>query len=165
MHPVVSDSDVIIHLAKLDELKLLKELFGYVNIPRYVESEVVHDQNNEVVAIKEAINKGILKVHNADERKAIKIAKRYGIHIGESHVKEVAERLKAKVFLSNEKKVRIAAKLEGFTAVGTIGVILSSVTKKFLTKEEAIGLLNKLKVREFRIHPSIIKQATNLLEA
>ncbi len=27
MHPVVSDSDVIIHLAKLNELKLLNELF------------------------------------------------------------------------------------------------------------------------------------------
>lgn len=164
MHPVVSDSDVIIHLAKLNELKLLNELFGYVNIPRYVESEIVHDQNNEVIVIKEAINKGILNVHNTDERKAIKIAKRHGIHIGESHVKELAERVKAKVFLSNEKKVRIAAKSEGFTAVGTIGVILCGVTKNILTKEDAIGLLYILKTKEFRVHPNIVKQAIDLLE-
>jgi predicted nucleic acid-binding protein len=42
------------------------------------------------------------------------IAERYSIHIGESHVKVLAKELRAKTFLSNERKVRIVAKKEGF---------------------------------------------------
>jgi len=103
MQLAVSDSDVIIHLAKLNELRLIKE----------------------------AIRLGILTVHETSESKAKGLAKRYGIHIGEGHVKELAEKLDASIFLSNEKKVRIAAKMEGFPVAGSIGIILRSMNLKY----------------------------------
>ncbi len=159
MQPAVSDSDVIIHLAKLNELRLLKELYGCANIPEYVRSEIMHNQYNETDLIEEAIGQETLKVHKTGDKRARELAKRYGIHTGEGHVKELAERLKAEIFLSNEKKVRIAAKIEGFTVVGTIGVILRSVAKNLLTVKEAIGLLEELKGEEFRIHPNIVNKA------
>ncbi|CAG0988399.1 hypothetical protein FLAV_02165 [Flavobacteriales bacterium] len=159
MQPAVSDSDVIIHLAKLNELRLIKELYGCSNIPEYVRSEIVHYQYNETGLIEEAIEQKILKVHKTRDKRAREIAKRYGIHIGEGHVKELAERLKAEIFLSNEKKVRNAAKTEGFIVVGTIGVILRSVTQNLLIAKEAIRLLEELKGEEFRIHPDIINKA------
>jgi predicted nucleic acid-binding protein len=118
-----------------------------------------HIGEYEVDLIEEPINQGILKVHKTGDKGAKELAKRYGIHIGEGHVKELAEKLKAGIFLSNEKKVRIAAKTEGFTVVGTIGVILRSVTQNLLTVKEATGLLEKLKEEEFRIHPDIINKA------
>ncbi len=159
MQPVVSDSDVIIHLAKLNELRLIKELYRCANISEYVRSEIVRYQYNETDLIEGAIDQGILKVHKTGDKRARELAKRYSIHTGEGHVKELAERLKAGIFLSNEKKVRVAAKIEGFAVVGTIGVILSSVTKNLLTAKEAIGLLEELKGEEFRIHPDIINKA------
>src|SRR3989337_2590267 len=107
----VSDSDVIIHLAKLNELILIKELYGCAHIPEYVESEIVHHQHDDTGVIEDAIHLGILKVHKTRESRAKGLAKRYGIHIGEGHVKELAEKLDARIFLSNERKVRIAAKM------------------------------------------------------
>ena len=38
------------------------------------------------------------------------IVKEYNIHIGEGHVKGLAEKLNARIFLSNERKVRLVAK-------------------------------------------------------
>ena len=164
MQRVVSDSDVIIHLAKLNKLKLIRELYEYAHIPRYVELEMVRYQYDEVGIIEEAVHQGVLKVYETDDSKARSIAGRYGIHIGEAHVKELAEELHAEIFLSNERKVRIAAKEEGFFVVGTVGVILRGANQGCLTKEEAIKSLNKLKASGFRIHPSIIGGAIDSLE-
>ncbi len=150
---------MIIHLAKLNELRLIKKSYGCSNIPEYVRSEIMHYRYDETDLIEEAINQEVLKVHKTRDKRAREIAKRYGIHTGEGHVKELAEKLKAGIFLSNEKKVRNAAKTEGFIVVGTIGVILRSVTQNLLIAEEAIRLLEKLKGEEFRNHPDIINKA------
>jgi predicted nucleic acid-binding protein len=159
MQPAVSDSDVIIHLAKLNELPLIKELYGCANIPEYVKSEIVRYKYKEAELIEVAIDQGILKVHKTSDMGAKKLAKRYGIHTGEGHVKVLAEKMKAGIFLSNEKKVRIAAKTEGFIVDGSIGVILRSVTQNLLTMKEATGLLEEVRGEEFRIHPDIINKA------
>jgi len=160
----VSDSDVIIHLAKLNELNLIRKLYEYAYIPRYVELEMVRYQYDEVGIIEETVRQGVLKVYETDDGKARSIAGRYGIHVGEAHVKVLAEELHAEIFLSNERKVRIAAKREGFSVAGTIGIILRGANQGCLTKEEAIKLLNKLKASEFRIHPNIIDSAMGLLK-
>ena len=165
MQRVVSDSDVVIHLAKLNKLDLIKELYECAHIPRYVELEMVRSQYDEVSIIEEAVRHGVLKVYKTDDSKARSIAGRYGIHVGEAHVKVLAEELHTEGFLSNERKVRIAAKKEGFFVAGTIGIILRGVSQGCLTKEEAIKLLkNKLKASEFRIHPNIIDRAIDSLE-
>lgn len=164
MQRAVSDSDVIIHLAKLNELNLIRELYECAHIPRYVELEMVRSQYDEVGIIEETVRHGVLKVYETDDSKARSIAGRYGIHIGEAHVKELAEELDAEIFLSNERKVRIAAREEGFFVAGTIGIILRGMGQGCLTKEEAIKLLNKLKASEFRIHPNIIDRAIDSLE-
>ena len=127
MQRAVSDSDVIIHLAKLNELNLIKELYECAHIPRYVELEMVRCQYDEVGIIEEAVRHGVLKVYETDDSKARSIAERHGIHIGEAHVKVLAEELHAEIFLSNERKVRIVAKSEGFSVVGTIGIVLRGV--------------------------------------
>jgi len=114
----VSDSDVVIHLAKLNKLDLIKELYECAHIPRYVELEMVRSQYDEVSIIEEAVRHGVLKVYKTDDSKARSIAGRYGIHVGEAHVKVLAEELHTEVFLSNERKVRIAAKKEGFFCCG-----------------------------------------------
>jgi predicted nucleic acid-binding protein len=161
---VVSDSDIIIHLAKLNELILIRKLYGCAYIPRYVELEMMRYQYDEVGIIEDVIQQGILKVYETDDSVASSIASRYGIHIGEGHVKELAEKLRAEIFLSNERKVRIVAKKEGFLVVGTIGAILKGANQAHLTKEEAMKLLNKLKATEFRIHPNIVYQAMDSLK-
>ncbi|MBT9160217.1 MAG: hypothetical protein DDT26_01492 [Dehalococcoidia bacterium] len=53
--------------------------------------------------IEDAIRREILKVYGTDHRRARSIARRYGIHIGEGHVKELAEKLNAEIFLYTSK--------------------------------------------------------------
>lgn len=72
--------------------------------------------------------------------------------------------MKATLFLSNERKVRIAAKEEGFMVAGTIGVILKAVKKGLLDRTEALSLLERMKSEDFRIHPDILQKAAEMLE-
>ena len=164
MQRVVSDSDVIIHLAKLNALNLIKELYACAHIPRYVELEMVRYQYDEVGIIEDAVRHDVLKVYETEDSKARNIAGKYGIHLGEAHVKWLAEELHAEIFLSNERKVRIAAKVEGFFVVGTIGIILRSMNQGCLTKKDAVKMLNMLKASYFRIHPNIIDHAIDAVE-
>ncbi len=82
MQRAVIDSDVIIHLAKLNELTLIRELYGCAYIPEYVEFEIVRYQYDEANLINEAIHQEILKVHKTSENRAKELAKKYGIHVG-----------------------------------------------------------------------------------
>lgn len=76
----------------------------------------------------------------------------------------MGEKLKATLFLSNERKVRKAAKEEGFAVAGTIGIILKAVKNGLIDKAEAISLLEKMKAQDFRIHPDILQKAINAIK-
>jgi len=152
---VVSDADVLIHLSKLGKLSLLQLLYTEVAIPEYIKSEVLEKDDEDIL---KAIN-SFLKVFAISKNKPAKIARAHGIHVGEGHVKALGEELKASLFLSNERKVRKAAKEEGFTVVGTIGIILMAAKTGLIDKSEAISLLEQMKTRDFRIHPDILQKA------
>lgn len=158
--PVVSDADVIIHLSKLEKLSFLQSLYIEVAVPEYVKSEILNKNNAE---IQNAIT-SFLRVFATDENKAKAIAQVHGIHIGEAHVKLLGEKLQATVFLSNERKVRKAAKEEGFVVAGTIGIILKAVKRGIIEKPEAMVLLEKMKSQDFRIHPDILQRAIIVLK-
>lgn len=157
---VVSDADVIIHLSKLNKLSILRSLYNEVAIPEYIKSEITGKDNP---AIHEAIN-SFLKIFATSKDLAENIAGKHGIHIGEAHVKALGEELKATLFLSNERKVRKAAKEEGFAVVGTIGVILRAVKKGLLDRAEALSLLEKMKSEDFRIHPDLLQKAISAVK-
>ncbi|MBI5203958.1 MAG: DUF3368 domain-containing protein [Nitrospirae bacterium] len=155
---VVSDADVLIHLSKLEQLSLLKSLYNEVAIPEYVKRELFEKEHKE---LQKALN-SFLKTYQTSEEKAGEIAKNHGIHSGEAHVKALGEKLKATLFLSNERKVRKAAKEEGFIVVGTIGIILKAVKNDVIKKSEAITLLGKMTAEDFRMHPDILKKAIDI---
>ena len=157
---VVSDADVLIHLSKLEKLSILKALYKEVAVPKHVKSEVLVREDTK---LQNAFN-SFLKVSATSWDKAEKIAKKHHIHTGEAHVKVLGEELRATVFLSNEKKVRKAAKEEGFTVCGTIGIILRAVKKELIDKSEAEALFEKMKAKDFRIHPDILKKAISAIK-
>jgi len=159
MH-VVSDADILIHLSKLRKLSLLQSLYKEVAIPDYIKFEILVKENAEV---RKALN-AFLKVFTISEDKAQDIAKRHNIHVGEAHVKVLGDKLKATLFLSNERKVRKAAKEEGFAVVGTIGIILKAMKNGLISRPEATSLLEKLKAHDFRIHPDILQKAIEAIK-
>ena len=159
MH-VVSDADVLIHLSKLEKLPLLQSLYKEIAIPDHVKSEILIKEDTE---LQKALN-SFLKVFTISKDKAEDIAKRHNIHVGEAHVKVLGEKLKAALFLSNERKVRKAAKEEGFAVVGTIGIILKAMKNGLISRPEATSLLEKLKAHDFRIHPDILQKAIEAIK-
>lgn len=158
--PVVSDADVLIHLAKLDLLHLLEGLYGEVLVPVYVKDELVHSPiSAESKRIKKALE-GIIRTCEVRKVDAKELAEAYNIHRGEANVKALAEDVKADLFLSNERKVRAVAKSEGFKVAGTIGIIIKGVEKELLKTSDGRELLKKMKKEEiFRIHPDLINEA------
>lgn len=158
--PVVSDADVIIHLAKLEKLSLLRSLYEIVSIPEFVQREITSKPDRE---IDDAIGSYLI-VHPGNTKKAELIAARHGIHLGESHVKALGESLNAAVFLSNERKVRKAAIEEGFRVAGTIGVILRAAHMQIITRDVGRGLLETMKSEGYRIHPDLIRTAIAALK-
>jgi predicted nucleic acid-binding protein len=159
MH-AVSDADVLIHLSKLEKLSLLQSLYKEIATPDYVKSEILLKGDTE---LQKAFN-SFLKVFKISKDKAQDIAKRYNIHVGEANVKVLGEELKATLFLSNERKVRKAAKEEGFAVVGTIGIILKAMKNGLINRPEATFLLEKMKAQDFRIHPDILKKAIEVVK-
>ncbi len=157
--PVVSDADVLIHLAKLGRLPLLRELYEHVSIPEYVRQEITFKDD---YGITEAIGSYLI-VHPASQEKATTIASQHGIHIGEAHTKALGESLNAELFLSNERKVRKAEIEEGFRVAGTIGVILRAAHIQAITMSEALSILELMRSADFRIHPDLIQEAINTL--
>ena len=158
--PVVSDADVIIHLSKLRKLFLLRLLYSEIAIPEYVKTEISGKVNDD---IKDALA-SFLRVYPTSAEKAEIIAKRHGIHTGEAHVKTLGEELEAQLFLSNERKVRLAAKEEGFKVAGTIGIILKAAKSGKIERVEARAMLESMKADDFRIRPELIQEALSVLE-
>lgn len=157
---VVSDADVLIHLSKLGKLSLLQSLYKEVALPEHVKSEIITKEDPE---LQKAFN-SFLKVFETSKDKTDDIAKRHHIHVGEAHVKALGEKLNAALFLSNERKVRKAAKEEGFMVSGTVGIILKATKKGLISESEAKSLFEKMKMKDFRIHPDILQKATEAIK-
>ncbi|MDP3297154.1 MAG: DUF3368 domain-containing protein [Thermodesulfovibrionia bacterium] len=152
---VVNDSDVIIHLSKLEKLSLFHSLYKEVAIPEHIKLEILIKKNIE---LQKAFN-SFLKVFATSKDKAGDIAKKHNIH-----VKVLGEELKATLFLSNERRVRKAATEEGFIVSGTIGIILKAVKNGLIAKSEAVSLMEKMKAQDFRIHPDILQKVMNTIK-
>ena len=157
---VVSDADVLIHLAKLGRLPLLRDLYEQVSIPEYVRQEITSKEDH---GITDAIGSFLIVHLVTSQEKVAAIAFQHGIHIGEAHTKALGEMLNAELFLSNERKVRKAVFEEGFRVTGTIGVILRAAHSQVITISEAHALMEQMKAEDFRIHPDLIQEAINTL--
>jgi predicted nucleic acid-binding protein len=147
------------HLSKLEKLSLLLLLYGNVSIPEYVKNEITNKENDD---IRNALSSYLI-VHTTAGEKAEEIARLHSIHVGEAHVKALGETMRPCLFLSNERKVRKAAKEEGFEVAGTIGVILRAAKEDKISLREALLHLEQMKSEEFRIHPDLIDEAIGSL--
>lgn len=157
--PVVSDADVIIQLSKLGRLYLLRRLYNKIAIPEYVKCEILQ---KECYDIQRAIG-SYLTVYRSSNERAIYFADKYGIHIGEAHVKVLGDFLKSNLMLSNERKLRKIARQEGFNVAGTIGIILKAYRTHLINRDDILLTLDRMKDDEFWIHPDLIQQAISAI--
>lgn len=144
---IVSNSGPLIHLARIDRLKLLKELFGKVIIPLEVKLEVVDRGKDEGMAdaflIEIEIENGWIEIDQSDKSTVKEIAESAGIDIGEAAAIMLARRRKLPVLIDDLAPRRFAAGL-GLEVAGSIGVLIKSGRLHKISKGDALEALDKL---------------------
>lgn len=142
---VISDTTPIITLLKINQLDLLKDLFGSVCIPDAVYNELVQDKSfdNEAKIIRSTEFISVEIIDDAEVQKTMNDTK---LDKGESAAICLYERQKGDaLLLIDEKKGRVVAKERDIKIIGTIGLIALSYKRKVRSKNQI-----KLIVEEIR---------------
>ncbi len=158
----VSNSTVLIYLAKIGKLALLKELFREVLIPKEVFKEVVingkEQQQPDAFAVEMAIEEEWIRIV---EIEALDDLDKFGIDTGEAEAISLARSLGAPVLL-DQTHARIAAKTLGLKPVGTIFVLFAALHRKLLTYEEYSYSLEELVKAGFRMSDEVYLSAVRM---
>jgi predicted nucleic acid-binding protein len=159
---IVSNSTVLIYLAKIGKLNLLKKLFIDVLIPVEVFNEVVvngkEQQHFDAFIVEGAIEKGWIEV------KKIKVDEElmeFGIDKGEAEAISLAKSLGLAILI-DQTHARIAAKALGLKPRGTIFVLLAALRKNYLTHEEYHDSLEELVKAGFRMSDEVYLAAVRM---
>ncbi len=144
---IVSNSGPLIHLARIDRLKLLKELFGEVIIPNEVKLEVVDRGKDEGMAdaflIESEMENGWIVIDRSNDRRVKEIAESAGIDTGEAAAIMLAKSMKCPALIDDLAARRFAIGL-GLPVVGSIGVLIRCAKVHTISKSEALDALEKL---------------------
>ena len=134
---MISNATALICLSKINKLNLLKDVYSVVLIPSAVKDEVLLEGKEGYSNIKEAIEKGWIKVVNP--KKEINL----GLGAGENQAIALAKEKKDSIILDDAIAIR-AAKSFSIPVVRTTTVIFIALQKRIITKAEALTILNKL---------------------
>ena len=164
---IISNASPLIYLAKIKKLDLLKSLFKEIIIPKEVFDEVVtkgkEEKFLEVFHIDNAIKSGWIKIKEIEINKELEKLSAE-IDMGENSVINLARKLNANLLLIDDASARTIAESLGFNVKGTLYVILKAYKRKFIEKNEAKQILNKLIFEGFRISQEIYIQFIEELE-
>ncbi len=163
---VVSDATPLIHLSKIDELQLIKAMYEKCYITHTVYNETVVDGqkygHHDSDVIREAIGDWLeIKEPKGD---VDQIIKKHSIHFGEASSILLAKELST-ILLINERVGREAARNEGVTVKGTLGVIADGVKEEKISAASAIAMLEKFENEpsEFWLDPIIVHEAIKMI--
>ena len=152
---VVTDSTVLIGLAKLGKLTLLKEIFSKVSIPEEVFKEVVERG-------KDKPGSKLIKESSWIETKTVKDKTQVSflmgsLERGEAEVLALTRELEADLILLDEEKARKSAVIAGFNVMGLLG--LFNLAKNMGLIHEVRPLINERMTKKFRISGKIVEEA------
>ena len=160
---IVSDTTPIITLLKINQLELLRDLFGVIYIPDDVYNELIIDDRfeNEVKKIKES-NYIIVKHINKDSVE--NIMKETTLDRGESAAICLYEtQTEAAVLLIDEKKGRKIARKRNIKIIGTVGLLALSYKKGIKTKTEIINIVNIIKEKRKCYSSEILEDLLSII--
>ena len=159
---IVSNSTILIYLAKIGKLNLLKVLFKKILIPKEVFSEVVLKgkelQHPDALVVEKAVEDGWIEVKEIESCSELE---EFGIDAGEAQAISLALSINVPVLL-DQTHARIAAKAFGLKPNGTIFVLHAALKKGLLTCEEYQDQLEALVKVGFRMSDEVYLAAVRL---
>ncbi len=152
---VVSDAGPLLALAKLNALELLTKLYGVVYTSPIVHAETVAkglaQDAPDASLLQEYFARGVLVVKTLDTSPTLR--EPIKIHAGERESIQLAIQLRAAQFLVDDSRARQVAEHK-FSAIGlstivrgTLGIIYISFQTSYLSRDQAIQLLESIKTR------------------
>lgn len=158
---IVADTTPLISLMKCNCLGVLQDLFGEVQIPEAVYTELTSNpkftEEAKIIANSEYIHKV-----NIDDQQAVALFKRgTGLDIGESEAIILSDNLHADFLLMDEVKGRKIAILMGIRIMGTVGVLLLAYESKILNEEDIKSAVDLLRNTNRHISEKLFEQLLN----
>jgi predicted nucleic acid-binding protein len=145
---VVSNAGPLIHLAKINLLHVLKDLYDEVITSQEVKVEVV-DRGKEkgfpdAIQIEDAINRGWIRVEEIGlTHEFARTAQIAGLQAAEASVIYYAYKNKALILL-DEDSARTFARALGIPVRGSLGVLLEAKERGIMPRTEALAALEKI---------------------
>lgn len=149
---VVSDSTILIGLAKIGKLELLREIFSEVYIPEEVFEEVAKKGKDKPGSqlIKEA---GWIETRPIIDKTLVNFLMA-SLEKGEAEVLALPKEIKADLILLDEEKARKSAAIAGFEVMGILGLLI--VAKNLGLIHEVRPLIDELRIKKFRVSHRIV---------
>lgn len=154
---MICNSTPLIHLAKINQLDLIRKLFNTIIIPKNVEEEILIEGKPGYELLKEAISKGWIKIINPKDNKYL------GVQKGENQALNLAKEKKDIVILDDAFAISIAKSLN-VKYIRTTNIFFLAIEKKLMDKKQALTLIEKLIDSGYYLSPSIYKEMLNMLQ-
>ncbi|MDQ1336156.1 MAG: hypothetical protein QG552_3106 [Thermodesulfobacteriota bacterium] len=150
---LIADATPLIFLAKVNQLRLITEVFeAQILIPSVVEKEILCP---DIPPDEERLLRAFLPTCKVvDVRNPHVYAG--GLSFADNCVLTLAVQEHASMILSDDRLVRRVAVIEGFRAVGTLGILIRAKRRSLLSAEKAMGIFDRfVKEHTFRINTHV----------
>lgn len=142
----VLDATPIMHFAKIEKLSLILGICeAYIAREVYRETVERGGANPDAIVIRDAIERGELKVYDVRDRSLVRALQRHPeIHMGEAETLVAAKEIDALAVI-DEAEARVIAKIYGVTTrTGTLFLLFKLLSLKRIDATECEDILDEL---------------------
>lgn len=143
---MISNSTPLILFGKINNLDIIKKVFGPITIPESVKNEILIEGKPGFVIIKKAINDKWIKITNPKNKLNLDLG------LGETDAISLAKEKKETLIIDDGYAIK-AATFYNIDTIRTTTIIFIALRKKIINKKQAEDLLNKLIKEGYYIKP------------
>lgn len=155
---VFVDSSTIIALSRIGELEFLRDLFDRIYITKIIKKELSRHKFPETQKVDEAIGDWIKVADVAGDTGRFT---KFGLDEGEASLFLTG---KEDLLILDELNARRIAEVEKREFTGLLGLIVASAETKRITKERALGIIDKLVESNFRLSSELYRETRRKIE-
>lgn len=161
---VVSDTSVLIHLARIGRFNLLQRLYSEIPVPEAVWRETVAEGEERPSAseLKSARTSGWVEVVSVDPDTGTWRLLRRALDAGEADALALADQIGADLVLLDESAARQRAKSLGLRKTGTVGVLLRAKKEELI--DQLRSELDELRATSFWIDEELYQRVLEVVD-
>jgi predicted nucleic acid-binding protein len=156
MRKIICNTTPILSLLKINQLSLLKKLYGQITVPFAVYQEI--EKGKEKSYYQDLFSISWIEIKNIKGQKSRKYL--FDLDDGEAEVLILAEETNADLVLLDEIMGRRFAKQLNINVTGTVGILLKAKEKGYI--RSVAELLKELTIKGTWLNPKLITKALQL---